>query len=597
MKNMEDNFRFKVNLGGMIDILSEHLYSSPAVYIRELLQNGMDAIQARKIADPSYDSGSIYIDINERESILFSDSGTGLTKDEIHQFLAIIGESSKRDLENGILSEEFIGRFGIGILSCFMVTDEIILKTHSIKDGSCHEWCGKPDGTYTIREIEIPERLKDGGSSVYLKCKNGCEEYFASELIRMLIHYYGMLLPYPITLDDGKECRQINKVYLPWEGENPNRDEVLSFGLLTFGEQFFDYIPIHSETGKVDGVAYILPYEVSAAGTQTHRLYLKNMLLTEDGDGLIPEWAVFVKCILNAKALRPTASRENFYKDKALAKTRMEITECIAGYIINLAKKGGQQFRTFLDIHQRGLKSIAIENQELFRILIPYFQFHTTQGTLNGQALLDLGEELIYTTEIEQFNQMSQIFFAQGKLLINAGYVYDGELLFRMSQVFGITINALQEQNILSLMKTCSIEELEELDHFKILAANVMKKYDCEVEFKRFRPEQLPVFYYVDSDAKLLRELNQAKEKSGDLFMSMLDSFANELQDKACAVLYFNYSNPIVKKLCEFEQEEQIKMVIEILYVQALMIGGFPLRNNELQIMNKKILELMEQII
>ncbi len=67
-----------------------------------------------------------------------------------------------------------------------------------------------------------------------------------------------------------------------------------------------------------------------------------------------------------------------------------------------------------------------------------------------------------------------------------------------------------------------------------------MEKYDCDVEFKHFRPDQLPVFYYVDSDAKLLRELNQAKEKSGSLFMGMLDSFASELQDKASAVLNLN---------------------------------------------------------
>ena len=39
LQGMED-FRFKVNLGGMIEILSDHLYSSPDVYIRELLQNG-----------------------------------------------------------------------------------------------------------------------------------------------------------------------------------------------------------------------------------------------------------------------------------------------------------------------------------------------------------------------------------------------------------------------------------------------------------------------------------------------------------------------------------------------------------------------------
>lgn len=42
--NPEEN-RFKVNLGGMIEILSNHLYSQKDVYIRELLQNATDAIR------------------------------------------------------------------------------------------------------------------------------------------------------------------------------------------------------------------------------------------------------------------------------------------------------------------------------------------------------------------------------------------------------------------------------------------------------------------------------------------------------------------------------------------------------------------------
>ena len=37
---------FKINLRGIIDLLSEHLYSGPKVYIRELLQNAVDAITA-----------------------------------------------------------------------------------------------------------------------------------------------------------------------------------------------------------------------------------------------------------------------------------------------------------------------------------------------------------------------------------------------------------------------------------------------------------------------------------------------------------------------------------------------------------------------
>ena len=114
---MED-FRFKVNLGGMIEILSDHLYSSPDVYIRELLQNGVDAINARKnLGNGTEIAGCITLVIEEGKKLVFTDNGLGLSEAEIHQFLAIIGESSKRNLEDGRIQTDYIGRFGIGLLS------------------------------------------------------------------------------------------------------------------------------------------------------------------------------------------------------------------------------------------------------------------------------------------------------------------------------------------------------------------------------------------------------------------------------------------------------------------------------------------------
>lgn len=61
------------------------------------------------------------------------------------------------------------------------------------------------------------------------------------------------------------------------------------------------------------------------------------------------------------------------------------------------------------------------------------------------------------------------------------------------------------------------------------------------------------------------------------------------------ATLYFNFNNSIVKKLTEIKEEETLKIFIEILYVQALQIGGFPLHNNEMGMLNSNILSLMER--
>src|SRR5687768_15182064 len=45
----DDAFKFQVDLRGIIRVLSESLYSSPQVFVRELLQNATDAIAARRM--------------------------------------------------------------------------------------------------------------------------------------------------------------------------------------------------------------------------------------------------------------------------------------------------------------------------------------------------------------------------------------------------------------------------------------------------------------------------------------------------------------------------------------------------------------------
>ena len=91
--------RFQINLRGLIDLLSNHLYSTPEVFVRELLQNGVDAIRARSYLDPRH-QGEIVVEVHERAgkppTLSFSDNGIGLNEEEIHKFLATIGESSKR---------------------------------------------------------------------------------------------------------------------------------------------------------------------------------------------------------------------------------------------------------------------------------------------------------------------------------------------------------------------------------------------------------------------------------------------------------------------------------------------------------------------
>ena len=232
---METSYNFQVNLTGLIDLLSNHLYSNPGVFVRELLQNGADAITARKKLGHSF-APRIHVETYSNHTISIQDNGIGLTRDEMIRFLANIGSTSKKEELDG--GDDFIGQFGVGLLSCFIVSDEIVLLTRSALDGESLEWKGKPDGTYQIRKLDYEVPI---GSTVYLKAKPEYEELFEYWQLKQLLGKYGKYLDTRITLlDDGFE-EVISDERLPWK---LNREEAAQYVADQTGNRPLDIIPL-----------------------------------------------------------------------------------------------------------------------------------------------------------------------------------------------------------------------------------------------------------------------------------------------------------------------------------------------------------------
>ncbi|MDE5563735.1 MAG: HSP90 family protein, partial [Oscillospiraceae bacterium] len=588
---LAEPFVFKVNLGGMIDILANHLYSSPDVFVRELLQNGTDAISGRKKVDPDFAKGCIQIAVTPGEGLTFTDNGTGLTEAEIHQFLAVIGQSSKRDLQTGRILDDYIGRFGIGMLSCFMVTDEIRLRTRSIKDPShAYTFCGKPDGTYSI--TEVPADTVAVGTSIIIQAKKGCEQYFQEERICELVRYYGLPLPFPVMMCTDESKYRINEMF---ESTGVSaRESVMTIGRQIFDMDFLDYIPLESKSGLFSGVAYILPYAMSLHAKTTHRIYLKNMLLTEDGDAILPKWSGFLRCFLNTSTLRPTASRESFYEDELLAQAREELGNCISGYLISLSRTNPELLEEMVRIHFHAIKSMACEDELFFKTFIPFLKFETNMGELSGKELLTRRDPIGFTNDINQFHRTSPLMLAQGQLLVNACYVYDTALL-RMLQEYdeSVMLYPLELMLFEEMLEEPSVQAQTEAASLVRTAKDVFRQFDCDAGLKAFSPSQLPVFYMLDENAETLREIKHSKENSHEMFASMLDTFAEEIQESR-ATMFLNWSNPLIKKLAAVHDQEKVQVCLEILYVQSLLTGRFPLQGDEMSLLNGNLIQLIE---
>src|SRR5512146_743804 len=163
---------FQVDLRGLVDLLSHHLYSSPRVFVRELLQNAVDAITARRQADPDAPA-EIRITLDEA-GMSVTDSGVGLTEADAHRFLATIGNSAKRDDLAGA-RREFLGQFGIGLLACFTVADQIRVVTRHAGDPAAPvvEWLARSDGTYGVRVLDGAAARSEPGTTVHLTARPG----------------------------------------------------------------------------------------------------------------------------------------------------------------------------------------------------------------------------------------------------------------------------------------------------------------------------------------------------------------------------------------------------------------------------------------
>lgn len=580
----KDSYHFQVNLGGMLDILSNHLYKSPDVFVRELLQNGVDAITLRKKQQPNWDGGRITISLEPRRQLVFWDNGAGLTEEGIHRFLAVIGQSSKTELMNGKIPEDFIGRFGIGLLSCFMVSDSIVIHTQPAGGGPAHKWTGFPDGTYTIEPLDNALI----GTTVTLTAKPGAEDYFDAEKIESLVKYYGLVLPVPVYLAGNPE--PLNQI--PADFSVLGRNQLLSFGSWLFGCSFLDAIPI--STPHINGAAYILPYETSVSAKGQHRIYLKQMLLTENGAHILPDWAFFTQCFFNTSGLRPTASREDFYEDAALEEAREELTQAISSHFKKLQREDPDRLQQIISVHFRAIKSLAVWNDEMFHVFIDYLPFETSEGTKTGAALRKT-KEITYVSSIDRFRQLRPIFLAQGRLLVCTGYTSDQELILKLHQLCGLSATPLSEEGLETTLDTPSKQVLAQGDHLLRAANRALKQFDCQVQLRGFSPSELPVLYSLHDDVRFVREVQTAREMSaGNVFSDALSSLLSGLEEQPLSTLYLNTNCSLIQKMCQLSEDTLLESACRILYVQALVTGGHALHSRELQTMSEELLNLIE---
>ena len=568
---------FQVDLRGIVDLLSHHLYASPRVYVRELLQNAVDAITAAGTP------GQVSITTGA-DALRVTDNGVGLTEAQVHELLATIGRSSKRD-ELGFARHEFLGQFGIGLLSCFLVADEI--RVHTRRAGAEPVlWTGYSDGRYAVAAGDE----REPGTTVTLVPRRGSEHLLSGTTVRELAALYGSLLPITVDVDDTR----VTSGSVPWELAP---DALTAYAESVFGFRPFDAVELAVPEAGLTGVAFILPTPVNPATRGGHRVYLKRMLLAESVEGLLPEWAFFARCVVDSTELRPTASREALYEDGLLADTRVAIADQLRGWLVRLAATDPHQLSRFLGIHHLGVKALALHDDEMLRLVEQWYPMETNMGQVTLAEFRERHGLIRYAATTDEFRQLAAVAAAQEVALVNGGYVYDADLIERLAIVDRqVRVERLEPTDLATRFTALDTATELRLRPFLTIAQRRLDRLGCEVAIRAFDPVSLPALYLVSRAAAFQDEFTAGRDKADDLWGGVLDALAHTVPaDRPQLVL--NHRNPLVRRVTALVDPELVGLAVESLYGQALMLGHHPIRPADAALLTTSFLGLLDRAV
>ncbi|WP_033442864.1 HSP90 family protein [Saccharothrix sp. NRRL B-16314] len=576
---------FGVDLRGIIDLLSHHLYSSPRVYARELLQNAVDAITARRALQPDAPGEVVIEPVGSSGGTLrISDTGIGLTEREVHDLLSTLGRTSKRD-DLGFARQGFLGQFGVGLLSAFLVAERIRLVSRSARGGPAVRWTADAAGNY---EVEVDEDARgEVGTTIELVPHRDSEHWLERDVVRALVSEYGELLP--VTVRVGDEV--ITHGELPWT-EDP-----MAYGEKVLGVRPFDAIPVEVPTVGLKGVAYVLPRGVHPGARQSHRVYLKRMLVGDAIEGLLPEWAYFVRCVVDTTSLRPTASREALYQDETLLAVQEELGRQVRDWLVRLDATNPERTGALLDAHHLGIKSLARADDEMLRLVERWLPFETTDGPQSLRQFRRKHGVIAHVPEVDEFRQLAPVAHAQGMGLVNAGYAYDVEIMERLVALDGPTAaRRVAPSEVLAALDDPDAELERALRERLVQAKDVLERHDCEVVPRDFDPGSLPALLVTNVEAERKRDAAQVGEQADPLWAELLGSLAESSSD-ASQRLVLNCRNPLVKRLAGLDDPALVELTVESLYVHALLQARRPMRPKDTAALNRSFLELLDRAV
>uniref|UniRef100_A0A671XH81 Endoplasmin n=1 Tax=Sparus aurata TaxID=8175 RepID=A0A671XH81_SPAAU len=202
---------FQAEVNRMMKLIINSLYKNKEIFLRELISNASDALDKIRLLSLTNENAmaaneelTIKIKSDKEKNMLhITDTGVGMTKEELVKNLGTIAKSGTSEFLNkmtemqteGQSTSELIGQFGVGFYSAFLVADKVIV-TSKHNNGTQHIW---ESDSNQFSVIEDPRGDTLGrGTTITLVLKEEASDYLELETIKNLVRKYSQFINFPI---------------------------------------------------------------------------------------------------------------------------------------------------------------------------------------------------------------------------------------------------------------------------------------------------------------------------------------------------------------------------------------------------------------
>lgn len=552
-------------------VLGEHLYSTPIVAIRELVQNAHDSCVRRRIEQgPDFVAKIVVRGDAQRGVLSVEDTGAGLTRDEIVQFLATVGAGYTRKLRETTHSDDLIGLFGLGFLSAFVVSDRIAVTTTSYQEPD-RGWLyqSKNGERYTLE----PAPPRTVGTVVQLHLKEKFRALADPEVLDGVLSRYCALLAVPVFASDGGSA--VNAEPPPWRQteQHPVRAKKAR---LEFAERFERrFSPICTFDVSDEDVRGLLWVQDGATfGTSDNRnlsVFVRGMLLDDDARELLPPWAGFVGGVLESHKLTPTASREDLQRDEHWTHAARTLQSALIKGLEGVAKREPESWRRVLLRHNEALLGAAICDDRLFELLADELTVPTSEGDLPVRTVLKRGDHKAYVS-LSTRGGFEEMLFRALKVPIAVGTRYAVvPFLERYVERRGGTVVQLgTHAGNQQVFREAAVDD----DTRRFLEQSLARTGQRLVT-ARFAPRELPLVLVPDREVELKKRLesDEADKRISTAALGLARLYTKKVDDTVVADLYVNLDSPAIAAL--LKKDGDVETGARLLRaLAALMSGG-----------------------